>query len=156
MYAANSSAMLFGGGIPLDLGQKFFDKKPVFGKGKTFQGTLAGFFFGVITSLVIVNLWPQYTILIAKNYVLLGTLLSMGAIVGDLTASFVKRRIGIDQGKEWLLVDQLDFIAGGLIFSYWLFQPTYFEIILITLLTLLLHRFSNYLAFKAKLKSVPW
>ena len=38
--------------------------------------------------------------------------------MGDIIASFFKRRIGKDRGQDWIPVDQLDFILGVLFFSF--------------------------------------
>ena len=35
IYIANSSPVILGGGIAIDLGEKFFDRKRILGKGKT-------------------------------------------------------------------------------------------------------------------------
>ena len=44
------------------------------------------------------------------NYVLLGFLVSVGAIVGDIAKSFAKRRMNFDSGAEVFGLDQLDFL----------------------------------------------
>ncbi len=156
LYITNGSALAFGGGLPVDLNQKFLDKKPILGKGKTFQGTLSGFFFGVLSAISLEILLPQYTGILTPNYALLGSMLAFGAIIGDFVSSFLKRRLSMKQGKEWFIVDQLDFVAGGLLFSSWIYIPKVSEIILIAFLTLILHKFFNWVAFKAKIKNVPW
>ena len=100
--------------------------------------------------------FSEYTLLLTPNYVLLGILLSFGAIFGDLIASFFKRRSNISTGTPVLFLDQLDFVFGALIFGSIVYLPTFFEVILISVITLVSHKFSNYFAFKIKLKKVPW
>ncbi|MBN2127719.1 MAG: CDP-2,3-bis-(O-geranylgeranyl)-sn-glycerol synthase [Candidatus Diapherotrites archaeon] len=155
-YVANSTAMLFGGKTPLDLGKMLSDGKRLLGDGKTFKGTLAGLFLGLLTSLVIAGLFPSYTAELTSSYVLLGFLVSFGALLGDITASFFKRRSRIERGTEVLLLDQLDFVFGALIVGSFIYIPSFYEILFISILTLFVHKASNWIAFKFKLKKVPW
>lgn len=46
---------------------------------------------------------------------LVGLALGLGAVIGDHTKSFLKRRIGIPPGGPWWPYDQLDFVAGSLV-----------------------------------------
>lgn len=156
MYVANSTAMLFGGKTPIDFGKKFFDKKPVFGSGKTFRGAFVGIFLGTATAFLIQLFFPSISAVLSTQYLLFGFLSSAGAIAGDITASFFKRRSGIPQGTPVLFLDQLDFVAGALIFGSAIFVPDFYELIIIFAVTLVSHKLSNYIAFKAKLKKVPW
>lgn len=152
MYIANSSALLFGGGTPLDFNQKLFNR-PIFGRGKTFRGTFAGLFFGSLAAIIANLFIPEEFV---DNYLLFGILLVLGAVVGDIAGSFIKRRFGVAQGQPVLLLDQLDFVLGGFVFTFWIRMPSVAEIALIMLLTLFVHKVSNYLAYKLKMKRVPW
>lgn len=156
MYFANSSAMFFGGKTPIDFGKKFLDGKPIFGKGKTFKGFVFGILAGTIIAYIISIAFPETTSLLSPDYLLLGFFLSLGAIIGDMVASFFKRRNEIREGKEVLFLDQLDFVIGGMIFGSVLYIPEFYEIIAVGVLTLIVHKFSNFIAFKMKLKKVPW
>lgn len=156
LYFANSSAMLLGGKTPVDLGWKFFDGKPVFGSGKTFRGLFFGVAAGTAAAVIINRaMWGSIDAILPQ-YVLLGFLLSLGALLGDMTGSFLKRRFGIEQGKPVFLLDQLDFVAGGILLGLPVYAPGAFEIAVIAVATLLVHRAANYLAFSVKLKKVPW
>ncbi len=160
MYFANSCALVFGGGrTMLDFGKNFYDGRPIFGAGKTLRGFVAGVCAGTTVAFLIAAIFPAQTLLIVKDswqYVSLGFLVSLGAILGDLVKSFFKRRAGILQGKDLLLVDQLDFVAGGVILGLSYYAPTLVEIGLIAMLTVIVHRASNFAAFKLSLKKVPW
>ena len=156
MYVANSSAMVFGGKTPIDFGKTFFDGKPIFGKGKTFKGVIFGLLAGTLVAYIISIAFPKTTMLLSPDYLLLGFFLSLGAIIGDMVASFFKRRNELQEGKEVLFLDQLDFVIGGMFFGSVLYIPEFYEILAVGLLTLVAHRLSNYVAFKMKLKKVPW
>ncbi len=156
MYAANPSAMFFGGKTPLDLNKKFFDGKPFFGKGKTFKGTFFGILAGIIATLLLNQVMIFYSISFPANYLYFGVLASIGAILGDIVGSFIKRRLGIESGKESPILDQLDFVIGGMILAFPIYVPELIEIIILIIATLIFHRLANFVAFKLKLKKVPY
>ncbi|MBS3063070.1 MAG: CDP-2,3-bis-(O-geranylgeranyl)-sn-glycerol synthase [Candidatus Diapherotrites archaeon] len=156
MYFANSSAMLWRGKTPIDLDVKWVDGKPVFGKGKTVRGTLGGIFTGTMVALLLRQAFPAYTALLAEDYLALGFLLSVGAMAGDIAASFIKRRNDLEVGAPVLFLDQLDFAFGAMIVGSLAYTPGFYEIIVICVATVFVHRLSNWIAFKAKLKHVPW
>ncbi|MDO8428465.1 MAG: CDP-archaeol synthase, partial [Candidatus Diapherotrites archaeon] len=136
MYVTNASAVLFSGKTPLDFGVKFLDGKPLLGKGKTFRGTLFSLFAGFLTAGILFYGFPQLTELLSVNYLILAGLLCIGTHAGDLTASFLKRRLGLASGKEVLLLDQLDFLAGALILGSIYYWPSLLEISVMIFLTL--------------------
>jgi len=156
MYFANSSAMVLGGKTPLDLNKKFFDNKPIFGKGKTYKGVIFGIIIGTGASLVISILIPEISSGFSEQYVFLGFLLAAGAIAGDTVASFFKRRNNIEPGQEVLFLDQLDFVIGGMILGSFIYVPDFYEILAVGIITLIAHKLFNYIAFKTNLKRVPW
>lgn len=153
-------AVLWGGGTPIDLGRKFRDGKRMLGDGKTYNGFIGGVFGGIVMGVgqnIIAPCLglPPFTIpaLIC---------LPMGAIMGDATKSFLKRRAGLESGAPLPLVDQLDFVFGALIltaiFSYgWFIENfTLWIIITIIVLTPILHKLFNIIGYKIGKKDVPW
>ncbi len=155
MYFANSFAMLLGGKTPLDFNKKFRDNQPIFGKGKTVRGTMLGTSIGFLVTIIIF-VFLNEQVMQFSNYLLLGFLLSIGAILGDIIASFFKRRNKIASGTPVLFLDQLDFVYGGMVLGSIVYVPNFFDVLVISVLTLFVHRLSNYFAFKTKLKKVPW
>jgi CDP-2,3-bis-(O-geranylgeranyl)-sn-glycerol synthase len=87
-----------------------------------------------------------------------GLLLSLGALLGDLTGAFAKRRLGIAPGGLLPIIDQMDFILGAVLFSLPLsLQVMSWELVLIVLvITIPLHLLTNFGAYRLKLKSNPW
>jgi CDP-2,3-bis-(O-geranylgeranyl)-sn-glycerol synthase len=147
-YCANAAPVLAGGGPPLDFGKKFLDGKPIFGKNKTFRGFFFGLAIGVIVGLVENVLF---------GYPLLFSVLSpLGALVGDLSGAFLKRRLNIAPGGLFPVIDQIDFVIGALLFSLPL-SMIYWELaVAVLIITPPIHLFTNFLAYKLKLKNNPW
>ena len=149
-YCANAAPVIAGGGLPIDLGRKFTDGKPIFGKNKTFRGLFVGLLVGTGVGLLeseIFNLPLMF-----------GFLLSLGALFGDLTGAFLKRRLGIAPGNLLPIVDQVDFVVGALIFSL-LLSPsllTWDLALTVLLITPPIHLLTNFAAHKLGLKSNPW
>src|SRR3990170_3609866 len=147
-YCANAVPVLAGGGQPMDFGKNFVDGKPVFGKNKTFRGFFFGLTVGVAVGLVE---WVLF------GYPFLFSILSpLGALLGDLAAAFLKRRLGIAPGGLFPIVDQVDFVIGALLFSLPL-AMIYWELaVAVIIITPPIHLLTNFLAYKLKLKKNPW
>jgi CDP-2,3-bis-(O-geranylgeranyl)-sn-glycerol synthase len=161
-YIANPTAVVFGGGTPIDLGKKWKDGRRIFGDGKTFRGLIGGTVCGILIGLI----QMQVTSLTFLGiFTLLSIItLSFGALLGDITKSFFKRRLGFERGAKFPLVDQLDFVAGAWILTY-AFDPAWFSknflaypwiMVTVILFTPLLHRLTNIIGYYAKLKKEPW
>ncbi|MFN3909752.1 MAG: CDP-2,3-bis-(O-geranylgeranyl)-sn-glycerol synthase [Candidatus Anstonellaceae archaeon] len=162
-YIANSAPVILGGKFPIDFNKKFFDGRPILGKGKTYLGLLGGFLAGMLSSILEAKILigSEFDIFASNFYLYLeiGFLLSSGALLGDLLGSFIKRRLGIKQGKSSFLLDQLTFLVVALFFVYiagfrYLFSLE--NILFLFFFTYILHRAANYIAFMLKLKKVPW
>jgi CDP-2,3-bis-(O-geranylgeranyl)-sn-glycerol synthase len=81
---------------------------------------------------------------------------SLGALSGDLAGAFLKRRLDIAPGGLLPVVDQIDFVVGALVFSLPL-AMVYWELaVAVLIITPPIHLFTNYMAYKLKLKSNPW
>jgi CDP-2,3-bis-(O-geranylgeranyl)-sn-glycerol synthase len=132
-YVANASAVLVGGGIPVDFGKNWKDGKRVFGDGKTWRGLFSGAFMGITVgfglSVAAKYIAPtEYNIIHFENLDFMGFPLMIpivfslcfGALFGDIVESFFKRRIGKKRGENWYFFDQLDFIVGALLLSFFM------------------------------------
>jgi CDP-2,3-bis-(O-geranylgeranyl)-sn-glycerol synthase len=147
-YCANGAPVLAGGGLPMDFGKNFVDGKRVFGSNKTFRGFFFGLAVGVGVGLIE---WMLF------DYPLLFSLLSpLGALLGDLTAAFLKRRLNIAPGGLLPIIDQVDFVVGALVFSLPL-GIIYWELaVAVLIITPPIHLLTNFGAYKLKLKKNPW
>jgi len=160
-YIANAFPVVFGGGLAIDMGKKLPDGKPIFGSHKTVRGFVAGLIAGVLTS------WVQ-TILLQYNMlsdfeppfqfnVLIGAMIALGALVGDLAHSFVKRRMGVAEGSPLPVADQLDFVVGAILFSLLVSAyPPLLIVVIIIVVTPPIHLLTNSVAYLLGMKKTPW
>lgn len=158
IYVANSSPVILGGGTPLDLGKTLSDGRRILGEGKTIRGfaggILAGTLAGGLAALICQS--PFYPTMEAQFVA--AFVMSFGTLSGDALGSFIKRRMGVDSGRPFLLDTVLFLlVALALVFpltSISLYDPL--NILFFIILTMLLHPLTNMLANKAGLKKVPW
>lgn len=152
-YAANASPVLtrkiFRIVHPIDMGRKFVDGKRILGDGKTFEGFLVGITAGCAIG---------YLLTLFSLHTLPGSfILSLGALLGDIIGSFIKRRIGIKRGDMFPLLDQLLFLVVSItLYSLLMKPPPLAWVVYLLIITPWLHLLTNYLAFKLGLKEVPW
>lgn len=165
-FIANSSALLSRRikfleplDKPVDLGMKCFDGKRVLGDSKTIRG----FLFGILASTAsgaVIFYASQYLgipIFPSLNYaLLLGAVLGIGALIGDAVKSFFKRRVGIHEGKNFMLFDQFDFLIGAILISLPFVQFPLKFIFVMFLATFVAHIMTNIVAFYLRVKKVPW
>ena len=156
LYVANASAMIFGGKTPLDGNVPWSDGRPLLGKGKTWKGTFMGILCGTFIGLLLWNFFPTLAGGLTPHYPSYAFLLSLGAIAGDMAGSFLKRRWNMQRGHPAPMLDQLDFVAGGVILAALVYIPTLLGLAVLVAITPIVHQLSNRLAFSLKLKSVPW
>ena len=117
-YVANPSAVLFGGGAPMDFGRKMKSGGRILGDGKTWRGFFGGIFSAIVLGLILIGIsipfdeehfgfgaFPDFLVIII--------LMSTGALLGDVLGSFVKRRLGKKRGAKTPGLDQYDFLLGA-------------------------------------------
>ncbi|PKL68337.1 MAG: hypothetical protein CVV30_10465 [Methanomicrobiales archaeon HGW-Methanomicrobiales-1] len=162
-YIPNPIAALLGGGTPVDFGRNYSDGRRIFGDGKTFRGLFFGVLAGIITGLLLMWLSATYPLTFLPQHTLASiSLLALGALLGDLGKSFLKRRMGKVRGEKWPVADQLDLVAGAFILMLlfdpgWLFAYITLPILIIILiLTIILHRAVNIIGYIMGVKEVPW
>ena len=84
-----------------------------------------------------------------------GLVLGTGMFFGILLSSFTKRMLKKKSGEKFIF-DTIDFVLGAQIFYFIVFGKIFQELLLIIIITFFLHRLSNIVAFKLKLKEIPW
>ncbi|MEM4188336.1 MAG: CDP-2,3-bis-(O-geranylgeranyl)-sn-glycerol synthase [Candidatus Hadarchaeum sp.] len=150
-YVANATPVVLGGGKPIDGGRTFIDGRPIFGPGKTIRGFIsglvAGFVLGVLQGLATGQL---------HLYSALGFLLALGALMGDLLGSFIKRRVNLKRGSAAPVLDQLGFVVLALLFASPVSVPPWEIILIILIITPPIHLATNFIGHKLKLKDRPY
>ena len=168
-WIANATPVLLGGGKPIDGGRILSDGHRLFGDGKTIRGFFVGVFFGPLTGIgqiiaapYLSPLMEMYvTVTPEMQHVLYMTLpaaflLSVGALLGDLVGSFLKRRINVKSGNPSPVLDQIGFILMALILASPFLQPSAGYVVVIIFITLGIHWISNALGYVLGLKKNPW
>ena len=164
-YIPNNAAVLAGGGRPIDGGRTLGGRR-LLGDGKTYRGTAVGTTAGALVAVALNQVNTAAGNLLGTGLPTFPTLvlvaLPLGAMLGDITASFLKRRTGRQRGAPFPGVDQLDFVVVGLIFAF-LAAPGWFldsftlpVLAVILVLTPLLHVLTNGIAYLIGAKDEPW
>ncbi|WP_129114404.1 CDP-2,3-bis-(O-geranylgeranyl)-sn-glycerol synthase [Halegenticoccus tardaugens] len=164
-YVPNNVAVLAGGGRPMDGGRTLGGRR-LLGDGKTWRGTavgtLAGFLLALGLNAVNRRASERLDVSLPEFPPRAGLALALGAMVGDVGASFLKRRTGRRRGASFPVLDQLDFVAGALglarlVAPRW-FAGTFSRPVLaaVVVITPALHVGTNVIAYALGLKDEPW
>jgi len=169
-YIANSSAVVVGGGTPMDFGKEWRGKR-IFGDSKTWRGFFGGIFVGTSVGIIMNIVVPRTFGEGLLSLVIIFSL-SLGALSGDLLESFLKRRLGKKSGEKWIIADQIDFLLGAFLLSFlfstalhytgmsgenWFLQSfSVWHIIFLLIFTPAIHYVTNIAGYLAGLKEVPW
>ncbi|MEM7819420.1 MAG: CDP-2,3-bis-(O-geranylgeranyl)-sn-glycerol synthase [Candidatus Aenigmatarchaeota archaeon] len=161
-YAANAFPPLMKGKRPIDFHKKFNGKR-LLGDGKTIEGTLGGLIFGIFIGGLQIY-FQQFIPNEINGYILNLTymtpsiiiLLSVGALIGDIFGSFIKRQIGIKRGDPAPLLDQLDFLIFALMFVSAVYIVDIIIILILLIFTPIIHIIANIIGYLAKIKEHPW
>jgi len=145
---------------PMDFNAKL-NGKPLFGEHKTWNGLIAAIIIAILVSLIqhLLSRYPffwEFGFFSYNNWVLIGLLMGFGAIIGDLTKSFFKRRIGKKPGERWVPFDQLDFIIGALIFLSFFYKIEAKIIIYALIISIILHITTNHIGFYLGMREAKW
>jgi CDP-diglyceride synthetase len=148
---------------PVD-GGKQLNGMPIFGSHKTWRG--------VVCELIICTLLTQYFFYLDKLYGmdiyislgipttintwLLGILLSVGIIFGDIFFAFIKRRLKLRPGVAFIPFDQTNYVIGALIFlqPYLHMELKFWGILF--LLTFFVHILCNRIGYNLGLHKAKW
>ena len=115
----------------------------LFGKNKTWRGLILGILVAMLVAML------QHGDVGAYK---LGFLLGTGALLGDLTGSFIKRRFHFKPGQSFVVLDQIDWVLGSLLFLQLQTKTSWFIMALAIVLYGLLHPIFNLLGYYLKLK----
>ncbi len=170
-YLPNSIAAVFGGGKPIDGGRTMKDGSRILGDGKTIRGLFAGTLCGMLLGLFQMYYFTQNSVIFGVVLPTFGSglaalvvlfTLAFGSLIGDLSMSFFKRRMGFKRGAPLPVIDQLDFVMGAwlltfIVSPYWFlsnFTPNI--VIAVLIVTPLLHVSTNIVGYFIGVKKEPW
>ena len=161
-YLANTIAVLTGGKYPIDQGKLHSDGNRILGDGKTWSGLIGGTIGGMFVGYGLIVFIHEYIWESLDLSILF--LLSFGALFGDMTASFYKRRQNLQRGDKFPLLDMYDFIFMSLLLCLifereWLLSwilDGWVPLFTILILTPFLHRGVNIIGYKIGVKNEPW
>ena len=133
----------------------------IFGKNKTYRGLIAGMLAAIIVAYTQFflnggNIFADLALVDYSNWLLIGLLLGLGAMFGDLVKSFVKRRIGLKPGMPFVPFDQLDFVFGALVFIYPVARLSMEKMAIILFISFILHMVINHIAFYTGIRKERW
>ena len=144
--------------MPLDGGLTFRGKR-LFGDNKTWRGAVVTIGTTMFAAWGVAQLsaccWslPALVPFSSEHPLLWGLLLGTGYIVGELPNSFAKRQLGISPGaagqgtagRVFWVVDQLDSLAGMLVFVAPVWQPSPGLLALVVAIMLVAHPVSAWI-----------
>lgn len=150
---ANASPLLVSGSHPIDRGRLFIDGRPLLGPGKTVEGFVTGVLMALFSSMLV-------SVFVGDEYfVPYGFIGGVVGLLGDMVASFFKRRLGLRRGDPLPIVDQLDFAFSASLF-YWLVDPGFVSrpvfIVYGFVIILALHIVTNNIAYYMGVKDRRW
>jgi CDP-2,3-bis-(O-geranylgeranyl)-sn-glycerol synthase len=161
-YGANGLCMLAKGKHPID-GGRMWKGKAILGPGKTWEGLILGVTVAVLVAtfqMLVFPFLPWDISPVPLNIVLmtplLGFLMGLGAMLGDMGGSAIKRRMNIERGKPAPLLDQLDFVIGMILFASLLIAIKWEWAVILLVMTPVIHLAANFVAYLLKLKNVPY
>lgn len=164
-YVPNNAAVVAGGGRPIDGGRTMGDRR-LLGDGKTWRGTIVGTLAGAALAYLLNLLQPTVVSFLGigvPTFPLAAMIaLPLGAMLGDIAASFIKRRTGRKRGAAFPGLDQLDFAVMALVLtavvapSWFLSVFTAGLLLVILVVTPIFHIVTNVLAYLFGFKHEPW
>ena len=132
------------GNYPVDLGKRWKDEKPLFGTSKTWRGLI-----GALIVSCFVSQFLNYGLLFGLVFGALGML-------GDLFASFVKRRVGLESSARFRGLDQIpESLLPSLYATYSLSLP-WIWIILLPLVFMLCEMLISIPLYHLKIRKRPY
>ncbi|MFB6298760.1 MAG: CDP-2,3-bis-(O-geranylgeranyl)-sn-glycerol synthase [Halobacteriales archaeon] len=164
-YVPNNAAVLVGGGPPIDGGRSWRGRR-LLGDGKTWRGTVGGIVAGALLAALLNGVVTPASTFLGVDFpsfpIRAAIGLPAGAMLGDITASFLKRRTGRERGAAFPGLDQLDFVLGALVIAAllapgWTIRVfTLPVVVTVLIITPLLHVLTNVIAYGLGLKNEPW
>lgn len=133
------ASKLFNKPHPLD-NFKMYKGKRLLGNGKTVEGTLIGIFSAVVVGLILDEIW-------------LGLIFGIGAMLGDILNSFMKRRRSYKSGEHSHVFDELNFLFFPVLYGILYLNTTLLDIVILIIFAYTLHFIFDKIALKLGVKN---
>ena len=133
----------------------------LFGKNKTWRGLVVASITGLIVfwlqKVAYMNGFVNLAIIDYADFsIMFGFMLGFGAILGDLVESYYKRKAEIPPGKPWPVFDQLDFVIGGIVGSFFFYVPPAEVVLVLMVASPLLHLIVNRIGYWLGIRKVKY
>lgn len=130
--------------MAVDAGRCFVDGRPLFGNSKTWRGLLSSI---VLTSAVAVIVGVGFTI---------GVLVALGAMSGDLMASFIKRRLSMAPSSMALFLDQIPESLIPAMFLMHIYTLSWLDVTVIVVMFTCIELILSVLLYKIGIRKHPY
>lgn len=130
--------------LPVDFGQRFIDGRALFGNSKTWRGIVAAVLLSVLASPLLSL--PLYV----------GALFGFYVMVGDLIASFIKRRCGIEPSGQALGLDQIPESLLPLLLLQSTLGLSWGDIVIVVALFIVLELLVSRLLYRLHIRKRPY
>lgn len=119
------------------------------GKNKTYRGLVFGVLGGTLSGIILfqINAWGDFWTFSLGEFLFIGFLLGLGALLGDAVESAFKRIIGIAPGKALPFFDGADYIIGASVLVMPFYIVSWYEFLFLLLLGPILSLLSNTIAY---------
>jgi len=161
---ANHSKLFVDLAKPIDSNYEFFGK-PFLGNHKTWRGVLSELIVGTGCFQILFVVHEMFSLNLYEligfdshliNPLLVGLLISVGAILGDLFFAFIKRRFNFKPGQAFIPFDQINYCLGCFVMLQPIYSlPVVFWYVLI-LLTFFIHVVFNRVGYNLGLHKAKW
>ncbi len=149
---------------PVDFNKKW-KGLPILGSHKTWRGVVLGIINGIIAIyfqkwLYQFSFFQQISLLNYQtaNILMLGFLISLGTVLGDLISAFFKRRLNLEPGARFMPFDQINYVVGVFVFLN-LFSEINLDLfswLILAFLTFFLHVITNLSGYYLGFHSAKW
>lgn len=129
---------------PLDCNVAFFDGQPFFGGTKTIRG--------IVISLVATSAFAP----VVQFEWTIGLIVATIAMVGDLSSSFLKRRIGLPSSSRATGIDQIPECLFPTLAVRSILGLSLFDIVLVVIIFFLGEVFFSHVLFKLNIRNRPY
>jgi hypothetical protein len=138
---------------------------PIFGSHKTWRGVVCELITCTLLTQLFIFINDYYALGIYNNIGLdihlinswlLGLLLSIGILFGDIFFAFVKRRLRLRPGTAFIPFDQTNYVIGAFIFLQPFLKLSLEFWLTLFLLTLIVHILFNRIGYNLGLHKAKW